>query len=112
LVCGFSFGARVGMELGIGDPRVKGLISIGTPIDKYDFGFLLNCRKPILFVHGELDEFGSADRLKNLVEELSGQTQVQISMIPGADHFFEGKLDELKRIITSWTSATLTSLAR
>jgi hypothetical protein len=112
LVCGFSFGARVGMELGIGDPRVKGLISIGTPIDKYDFGFLLNCRKPILFVHGELDEFGSADRLKNLVEELSGQTQVQISIIPGADHFFEGKLDELKRIITSWTSATLTSLAR
>src|SRR5882724_10992786 len=29
-VCGFSFGARVGMEVGIVDDRVANLISIGT----------------------------------------------------------------------------------
>src|SRR5213075_545156 len=34
-LCGFSFGARVGMEVGIDDPRVKFLISVGTPLSKY-----------------------------------------------------------------------------
>ncbi|HKO59817.1 MAG TPA: alpha/beta fold hydrolase, partial [Pyrinomonadaceae bacterium] len=46
-LCGFSFGSRVGMELGIGDERVRNLISIGTPVGKYDFSFLARCGKPI-----------------------------------------------------------------
>src|SRR5436305_5768827 len=43
-LCGFSFGARVGLEVGIDDDRVNRLISIGTPVDKYDFNFLERCR--------------------------------------------------------------------
>src|SRR5438034_6305248 len=39
-LCGFSFGARVGLEVGVTDQRVVRLISIGTPVDKYDFSFL------------------------------------------------------------------------
>src|SRR5262249_9701944 len=39
-LCGFSFGARVGLEVGISDDRVRYLIGIGTPLDKYDFEFL------------------------------------------------------------------------
>src|SRR3982750_2353827 len=35
-LCGFSFGARVGMEVGIDDVRVRNLISLGTPVGKYD----------------------------------------------------------------------------
>src|ERR1043166_4547619 len=31
-ICGFSFGARMGMEVGSSDDRVKRLISIGTPL--------------------------------------------------------------------------------
>src|SRR5213595_2275765 len=30
-LCGFSFGARVGLEIGISDQCVRNLISIGTP---------------------------------------------------------------------------------
>src|SRR5919198_372448 len=48
-LAGFSFGARVGLEVGIKDERVCELISIGTPVDKYDFSFLKSCTKPILF---------------------------------------------------------------
>src|SRR6266404_3118504 len=33
-LCGFSFGARVGLEVGIADNRVGNLISLGTPVDK------------------------------------------------------------------------------
>jgi alpha/beta superfamily hydrolase len=65
-LCGFSFGARVGLEVGIGDQRVRRLISIGTPIDKYDFSFLEPRRKPILFVQGDRDEFGDVERLREL----------------------------------------------
>src|SRR6476659_8608124 len=31
-LCGFSFGARVGLEVGLSDDRVLSLISIGTPV--------------------------------------------------------------------------------
>lgn len=107
VVCGFSFGARVGTELGIPDRRVSYLISIGTPIDKYDFHFLQDCRKPILFVHGQEDEFGNAGRLREMVKKLEGKTRVKLIVISGADHFFEGHLDELKQAITSWMVASL-----
>ena len=106
-ICGFSFGARVGMDLGIADGRVNFLISIGTPVDKYDFGFLKTCRKPILFVHGEHDEFGNVERLRELVQELKGQTNVQLTVIPGAGHFFDESLAEVKRAISQWISTRL-----
>ena len=102
-LCGFSFGARVGMEVGIADERVARLISIGTPVDKYDFDFLSACRKPILFVHGELDEYGNLERLRELVKKI--QAPAQLKVISGSGHFFDDHLDELKRAITEWVLA-------
>lgn len=104
-LCGFSFGARVGLEVGIADDRVQRLISIGTPVDKYDFNFLENCRKPILFVHGQHDEYGNVNRLRELVAKLPAPAQLEI--ISGAGHFFDDQLNELKQVITEWVSAQL-----
>lgn len=101
-LAGFSFGSRVGMEVGIHDARVVKLISIGTPVDKYDFSFLTECRKPILFVHGDRDEFGSLDTLRALLLTLPAEAHAQLEVITAADHFFEGRLDELKRVITEF----------
>lgn len=101
-ICGFSFGTRVGMEVGIVDERVANLISIGTPVDKYDFSFLTACRKPILFVHGDSDEFGEVAKLREILSKFEAHTQVELAVIKDADHFFEGRLDELKRVITEW----------
>lgn len=101
-ICGFSFGARMGMEVGISDERVKFLISIGTPLDKYDFTFLENCRKPLLLVHGEHDEFGDVNKLKLLAEKLTTVTTTKVVVIPGTGHFFEDHLDELKSAIYDW----------
>ena len=101
-LAGFSFGSRVGMEVGIEDKRVLNLISIGTPVDKYDFSFLRTCRKPILFVHGDRDEFGSAGNLRALVASLPPEAHARLEIIENADHFFEGRLDEMKRVITDW----------
>ena len=101
-LCGFSFGAHVGLEVGIRDQRVRRLISIGTPVDKYDFGFLEQGRKPILFVQGELDEYGDVERLRKLVAKI--KAPVELKVIKGAGHFFDEQLDELKRAITEWMS--------
>ena len=103
-LCGFSFGARVGLEVGIAEERVRNLISIGTPLNKYDLAFLTNCRKPILFIHGEHDEFGDLSRLRALVDEISQlNAKVELKVIKDAGHFFEEHLDELKQAITEWT---------
>ncbi|MDQ2937191.1 MAG: alpha/beta fold hydrolase [Acidobacteriota bacterium] len=107
-VCGFSFGAWVGTRVGISDHRVRNLISIGTPVDKYDFGFLETCRKPILFVHGDNDEFGELSKLRTLIEKIRVQdVNVELKVIKGAGHFFEGHLHELKQTITDWTKRQL-----
>src|SRR4030095_11861533 len=102
-LCGFSFGARVGLEVGLTDNGIFQMISIGTPLDKYDFDFLRSCSKPILFVHGDQDEFGSVVRLQELVSAIqSHNAQVELHIIKGADHFFTGHLDELRQVITDW----------
>ena len=105
ILCGFSFGARVGLEVGIDDDRVNRLISIGTPVDKYDFNFLERCRKPILFVHGEHDEYGNVARLRELVARVVAHCDAELRVIEGAGHFFDNQLDELKRVITEWVLA-------
>jgi uncharacterized protein len=111
-LCGFSFGARVGLEVGISDERVVNLISIGTPVDKYDFSFLEACRRSILFVHGDRDEFGEVEKLRKIVAKLEPHTQAQLSVIKGADHFFEGHLDELKHVIKEWALKQLSQGAK
>ena len=103
-LCGFSFGARVGLEVGMSDGRVKRMIAIGAPVDKYDFSFLERCRKPILFVHGDHDEFGNAGKLRDLAASLAKNTPVELRLIPGADHFFNNQLNELKAVITEWAA--------
>ncbi len=106
-LCGFSFGARVGMEVGLNDGRVHFLISIGTPLNETDFSFLRDCRKPILFVHGERDEFGHVERVTALANTVAQHSDVRLVVIPNTGHFFEGHLDDLKRIITDWVTEKL-----
>jgi uncharacterized protein len=109
-LCGFSFGARVGLEVGIADPRVQFLIGIGVPLNDYDFTFLEGCRKPLLLVHGEHDEYGEVERVKQMAAALEKKTEVRLIVIPGAGHFFENGLDELKRAITDWITKQLATL--
>jgi alpha/beta superfamily hydrolase len=106
-LCGFSFGARVGLEVGISDERVVNLISIGTPVDKYDFTFLMAGRKPLLMIHGDRDEFGDVKRVTELAAQLKENGEVELHVIKDSGHFFAGHLDELKQIIIDWANRQL-----
>jgi alpha/beta superfamily hydrolase len=95
------------LDVGINDDRVDYLIGIGTPLEKYDFSFLESCQKPLLLVHGEHDEFGNVEEVRRLAADLEKRTQVRLVVIPGAGHFFENRLDELKKAVTDWITQQL-----
>ncbi|QYO66794.1 alpha/beta hydrolase [Leptolyngbya sp. 7M] len=103
-LAGFSFGSRTGMAAGMNDDRVKRLISIGTPVDKYgDYEFLTGVRKPILFVHGDSDEFGAENSLRELYEKVSDNTDAELIVFKSCGHFFDDHLNELREAIREWT---------
>src|SRR5437868_3137943 len=103
-LCGFSFGSRVGTEVGIGDTRVVRLISIGTPVDKYeDYDFLSEVRKPILFIHGDHDEFGALENVRRLVDMIGKNTDAELVVIPNSGHFFDDTLNEVREAVKTWT---------
>ncbi len=108
-LAGFSFGSRTGMAVGIEDARVARLISIGTPVDKYgDYEFLLADTKPILFVHGDSDEFGSLANVKELVDEIAAAgTDATLVSFTDCGHFFDEHLDELREAVRTWTAERL-----
>ena len=100
---GFSFGSRVGTETTMNDDRVARLISIGTPVDKYDFSYLKNLRKPILFVHGDRDEFGHLEALRSLVAQVAENTSARLIVFQNCGHFFDDHLTQLRNAIHDWT---------
>ena len=103
-LAGFSFGSRTGMEVGIFDDRVARLISIGTPVDKYgDYEFLTAARKPILFVHGDRDEFGSVENVRKLVSEIPASSDAKLVVFENCGHFFDEHLTELRNTVSDWT---------
>jgi hypothetical protein len=100
LLAGFSFGCWVGLRAGCEDARVTSLIGLGAPVNNTDFSYLKECGKPKLFVHGEKDQFGHAEKLRSLVNSLPGENKLVV--VENADHFFVGKLQELHAAIINW----------
>jgi uncharacterized protein len=99
-IAGFSFGAAVMLRAVAGDEQVRAIVAAGVPVLKYDYTSVSLCKKPKLFVQGEMDEFGPPEELKRLVETFVEPKELKI--IPGADHFFEGRLTELQQSVSSF----------
>ncbi len=103
-LAGFSFGSRTATEVGFDDDRVRRLISIGTPVDKYgDYQFLIGLTKPILFVHGDRDEFGSIETLRPLIDKIAKTADVELVVFENCGHFFDEHLNELRETVRDWT---------
>jgi len=110
MFAGFSFGAAVGLRAACADPRVRAVIGVGTPVGpvvaesevprSYTFEFLQECAQPKLFVSGARDQFGPRAKLEELVA--SAKEPKKLVMIEGGDHFFEGRLRELREAIETW----------
>jgi alpha/beta superfamily hydrolase len=106
-VAGFSFGCWVGLRVGCQDSRVIELVGLGAPVGDSDFSYLATCAKPKLFIQGENDQYGAPAALEALVKSLpeEARRETRIAVVPAADHFFAGHLDEVDAALASWLSA-------
>ena len=111
-VCGISFGAWIGMQLLMRRPEVEGFISIAPPANLYDFSFLAPCPSSGLIVHGEKDAVVPPKDVNTLVEKLKTQKGIVIDqqIIPGANHFFDGKLQPLMETVTGYLDMRLANV--
>ncbi|MEY2412995.1 MAG: uncharacterized protein QOD84_1601 [Acidobacteriaceae bacterium] len=105
LFAGFSFGAAVGLGAACADKRVRAAIGLGVPVGgvegrSYDFEFLKTCAMPKLLVSGSADKFGPKADLEKLFKSLP--LPKKLVLIEGADHFFEGRLPEMREAIETW----------
>lgn len=103
VVGGFSFGSNVALRVGAEDDRVDGMIGLGLPVEmeeRYDYDFLAEADKPVLVVQGENDEFGSGERVAAVLSPLG--SHITLVRIPGTDHYFEGRLDELREAVRGY----------
>ena len=96
-LAGFSFGAWVGLRVGCGEARVGALLGVGLPANDSDFSYLADCSKPKLFIQGTRDQFGSLGAVEALAERAAAPKE--LVWVEGADHFFAGHLEELRRAI-------------
>lgn len=110
IFAGFSFGAAIGLAAAAPDDKVKALIGLGLPVApveerRYELDFLRACSKPKLFVSGSRDQFGPQAELELFVSSLPEPKMLVI--IESADHFFEGRLREMRAAIELWIQQTI-----
>jgi hypothetical protein len=89
------------MQLLMRRPEIEGFISIAPPANLYDFSFLAPCPSSGMIVHGDKDVVVPNKDVCALVEKLKTQKGIVIEqkVIPGANHFFDGKVDALMQAI-------------
>ncbi len=114
---GFSFGAAVGLRAACPDARVKAVMGVGTPVAPvtggveeprvYSFDFLRECTKPKLFISGARDKYGPREKLEALVASVPEPKKLVV--IEGGDHFFEGRLREMREAMEAWIKETVSS---
>jgi alpha/beta superfamily hydrolase len=104
-----SFGAWISMQLLMRRPEIGGFISIAPLAKHYDFSFLAPCPASGLFVNGEKDVVASPESVHSLVSKLKTQKGIVIEhkVVAGANHFFEGKTDELTKICSTYLDKRL-----
>ena len=92
-LAGFSFGAFVAYQAA-GLRKAVRLYTIAPPVGRFDFARHPAPRVPWIVVQGDRDELVDAARVLDWVR--SATPPPTVVMIEGAEHFFHGRLSELK----------------
>ena len=104
-----SFGSWIGMQLLMRRPEIDGFITVSPPANMFDFSFLAPCPSSGLIVHGDKDELVPNAAVQKLVNKLSHQKDIRIDhrVVPGANHFFLNRTDELAREVDDYLDRAL-----
>ncbi len=102
---GFSFGSRTLVGLAPREPRIQRVLLVALPVIAYDCSAALEVTQPGAIIMAGDDTFGT---LEVLTRQLPGlMSRFHVEEIPGVDHFFTGKLDELRLRVRDWATSQL-----
>ncbi len=112
-IAGVSFGTWIAMQLLMRRPEVEGFICVAPPSNLYDFSFLAPCPSSGLMINGDNDRVVPSASVAELTQKLKTQRGIKIDheIVPGANHFFENKIDELTEIVGSYIDMRLAMAA-
>ena len=110
-IAGFSFGAWIAMQLLMRRPEINGFISIAPPANQYDFTFLAPCPSSGLILQGDDDDIVPHETVGKLVDKLRAQKGITIDyeVMPDTNHFFTGKVDDLKDSLSTYLDKRLSN---
>jgi uncharacterized protein len=111
-IAGVSFGTWIAMQLLMRRPEIDGFICIAPPANLYDYSFLAPCPSSGLLVSGEKDRVVPTQSVAELAAKTKAQRGIKLdhTIIPTANHFFEGKHDELKRVVGDYVDKRMVEI--
>lgn len=113
VIAGFSFGAAMALFAccDTRQPRasLRALAALGLPTQAegrhYRYAFLHDCSLSKLFLSGNADEYAPAADLQQVVAHAAEPKQ--LVLLPGADHFFAGRLEAMQNMLAAWLKEQL-----
>lgn len=108
-VAGFSFGAWVAMQLLMRRPELENFVIVSPQTHTYDFSFLAPCPVPGQIIYGAEDKSIPQESVDRLVSRLHAQKGLFLDyqIIEGADHSFDGKLEQLNQVIQDYVKRSI-----
>lgn len=101
---GFSFGGFVAYRLATSRDAAV-LVTVAPPVRRFDFTTLAVPRCPWLVVQGDKDDLVDHEAVVAWTRTVDPPPLVRI--LPGAEHFFHGRLTLLRSLVGEWLAARL-----
>jgi alpha/beta superfamily hydrolase len=100
-LAGFSFGAAIAVKAAV-TTHVDGLISVAPAISRFAHGLESQPTCPWLIVQGDEDELVDVDEAVAWVNGL--EPGPELLVMNGAEHFFHGRLAELREAVIDFVA--------
>jgi alpha/beta superfamily hydrolase len=101
-LAGFSFGGAVAVRAA-GEAGPQRLIAVAPGITTITVTDAAPPACPWLIVHGDADEVVPLEAVRAWADTLSPAPQMRV--LPGASHFFHGRLNELRDVVLAFMAA-------
>ena len=95
-LAGFSFGAAIAIRAAV-EQHIAGLVSVATAIYRFAGNLVGQPECPWLIIQGDEDELVAVDETVEWVDSLAPGPELLI--MTGAEHFFHGRLHELREAV-------------
>lgn len=102
-VAGFSFGAAVAVKAAV-ESKIDGLVSVAPAISRFAAGLERQPQCPWLVVQGDKDELIDIEETVAWVDSL--EPGPELLVVPDAEHFFHGRLIELREAVMEFVQAS------